>query len=312
MPVTHAPTVYTGRFAPSPTGPLHFGSLVAALASYLDARAHKGRWLVRIEDIDPPREVPGASRAILESLQRHGLHQDDTVLFQHDRYTAYQSALNRMLDAGYVYACSCSRQMLARGEACECRTKKRGNPHTPFALKLSFEHVSGGIREIQFQDIFCGVQKQQPAAEGDFVLKRKDGLYAYQLAVVVDDIFQGITHVIRGSDLLSSTGRQLLLFHLLGRNAPAYGHIPLVLNEKGQKLSKQNKALPLDNTRASNNLVDALRFLGQNPPAVLEREKTGLILQWGIEHWSREGVSLPSNRFTQNQSGQRYDDVTKP
>jgi glutamyl-Q tRNA(Asp) synthetase len=216
----------TGRFAPSPTGPLHFGSLVAAVASYLDARAQNGRWLVRMEDIDTPRNVPGADADILRTLEAFGFEWDGPVLYQSTRTEAYREALEQLKQTGAVYPCSCTRTTTAR---CVCK--------------------SGNRWRVRFED-------------DDFTVLRADGIFAYQLAVVVDDTFQGVTSVVRGADLLDSTPRQLHLQKLLGLPSPVYRHVPLVVNESGEKLSKQTLAPALDVTRAPELLRDALRFLG--------------------------------------------------
>lgn len=298
--------IYTGRFAPSPTGPLHFGSLVAALASYLDARAHGGRWLLRVEDLDPPREAPGATNAILTSLEKHHLFWDGEVLFQSQRDHAYVNTLRRLDAAGLLYRCYCSRKEVAAAGGLypgTCRRAEQGsalsaleNDFRPASLRLktadlpsAYAHLEG---QIHFEDLMLG-RRTQTAGDGtgDFIVRRKDGLFAYQLAVVVDDIFQGITHVIRGTDLLHATAAQIFLFRLLKAAEPNYGHIPVVTNELGQKLSKQQGAEGIDDQQASANLFRALRFLGQSVPAALEGGSCTDLLQWGIEHWSRTRVS---------------------
>lgn len=261
MPPTHAatalPTQYRGRFAPSPTGLLHRGSLAAALASWLDARAHDGVWLVRIEDIDPPRDVPGAAEHILETLGRLGLESDEPVRFQHDRYEAYQAALEKLQAAGRIYGCACSRTQIrekavALGLASNvypgtCREGTNGRP----ARMLRFRLDPGLIR---FTDRWCGPYEQDVEHEcGDFVVKRADGLWAYQLAVVADDIDQNITDIVRGADLLDNTPRQIQLTRALGGTPARYMHVPLVLNDRGEKLSKQQGAVPL-----TENLLDEL------------------------------------------------------
>ncbi|TWO69059.1 tRNA glutamyl-Q(34) synthetase GluQRS [Caenimonas sedimenti] len=247
-------TGYRGRFAPSPTGPLHAGSLVAALASWLDARAHGGAWLVRIEDVDLPRCVPGAGEEILRQLAACGLVPDEAPAWQSRRTALYQQALDRLLAAGLAYPCACSRkdveaalaaQGMARARNDElvypgtCRGGLRGRP----ARAWRFQAPPG---EVFWADRRLGPQSQDVAREvGDFVLRRADGLHAYQLAVVVDDANQGITHVVRGADLADNTARQILLQRALGLNTPSYLHTPLVLGANGEKLSKQNGAAPL-------------------------------------------------------------------
>jgi len=257
--------MYVGRFAPSPTGPLHFGSLVAALASWLDARAAEGRWLVRIEDLDPPRAVPGAADEILRTLDRLGLGWDGPVLYQSRRSASYEAALES-LD---TYWCGCTRREIADssiGRATDgaqiypgtCRTGLAPGK-TPRALRLR----TGG-EEIAFTDRVQGPQRQILEREiGDFVLLRADGQFAYQLAVVVDDAEQGVTDVVRGADLLDSTPRQIFLQRLLGYPMPRYLHVPAAVNEAGEKLSKQTGALPVDIKRKAEELARALTFLGQ-------------------------------------------------
>ncbi|MDN3640859.1 tRNA glutamyl-Q(34) synthetase GluQRS [Simiduia curdlanivorans] len=277
---------YRGRFAPSPTGPLHFGSLLAALASYLDARAHQGTWLIRMEDLDPPREQAGASQAILEALATHGLRADEPVLFQSQRLTAYESILQKLDSKGLIYLCSCNRNRLAALG----RVYDRHCLHTPPAAG---ETVAWRIKlpqpeqAVSFEDAIQGQQSQTPASDfGDFILKRKDGLHAYQLAVVADDIYQGISHVVRGSDLLEVSARQQLLFQLLGEPAPAWAHIPVINNSHGQKLSKQNHAPALDLSTPQYNLIHALRLLGQAPPTSLLHGSVEALLHWGRANWS--------------------------
>jgi glutamyl-Q tRNA(Asp) synthetase len=243
---------YRGRFAPSPTGPLHFGSLVAALGSYLDAKAHGGEWLVRIEDIDTPRTVPGAADDILRTLERFGLEWDGPVLYQSSRLEAYQAALERLS----VFPCGCSRKDVGDRYPGTCRNGIQGRVDMPsWRFRVPDQIVS-------FEDRRMGPQHQNVHDYvGDFVLKRADGLFAYQLAVVVDDAYQGITDVVRGEDLLDSTARQILLQRALGLPQPRYMHLPVVLNEAGQKLSKQTGATPLDPDRVEELLTKARALL---------------------------------------------------
>ena len=258
---------YRGRFAPSPTGPLHAGSLVAALASWLDARTHGGTWLVRIEDVDTPRCVPGADALILQQLAACGLRADETPWTQSARGPAYAAALQDLLQRGWAYPCACTRQDIARASAAAGRPRARFGElvypgtcrkglqgRTPRAVRLRAEG------QVAWMDRRLGPQTQDVAAEvGDFVLKRADGLWAYQLAVVVDDAAQGINHVVRGQDLADNTARQIVLQRALGLPTPAYLHTPLVLGADGHKLSKQNGALALDVTQP----VAALQAAGQ-------------------------------------------------
>jgi glutamyl-Q tRNA(Asp) synthetase len=254
------PTRYVGRFAPSPTGPLHAGSLVAALASWLDARAQRGRWLVRIEDVDTPRCVPGADELILQQLAACGLVPDEPPIWQSARGDRYAVALDRLLAMHKAYPCACSRReideaLAARGVQHQrhgervypgtCRDGLHGRPAR--AWRVRTDAPEGGDLVIDWHDRRLGTQRQDVTAEvGDFVLKRADGLWAYQIAVVVDDAEQGITHVVRGEDLADNTPRQIHLQRLLGMPTPVYLHTPLVLAADGQKLSKQNGAQALD------------------------------------------------------------------
>jgi glutamyl-Q tRNA(Asp) synthetase len=260
--------VYTGRFAPSPTGLLHAGSLVAALASWLDARTHGGQWLVRIEDVDTPRCVPGADQAILKQLAACGLVPDGPVLWQSQRGDAYAAALQSLVNQGWAYPCGCSRkeiesaQAVARHSAAvypgTCRNGLNGKPARAWRLNVQAVQAALGLPAItHWHDRRLGDQQQNVGQDvGDFVLRRADGLWAYQLAVVVDDAAQGITDVVRGQDLADNTARQIVLQRALGLPTPQYLHTPLVLGADGEKLSKQNGALALD-------LSDPLAALGQ-------------------------------------------------
>ncbi|HEY8939962.1 MAG TPA: tRNA glutamyl-Q(34) synthetase GluQRS [Cellvibrio sp.] len=294
-PISSPATTYIGRFAPSPSGPLHFGSLVTALASYLDAKANNGQWLVRMEDLDPPREQPGAADDILHCLDGHGLHWDAEVMYQSQRHNAYQRCLDELISRGWVYPCGCSRQDLASmggiyDGRCRHKPVDLSRPHS-LRLKLYDIDNHPGCDEIYFHDLIQGSQAQNLRTQaGDQILKRRDGFYAYQLAVVVDDIAQGITHIIRGSDLLEVTGRQLFFFELLGSPQPAYGHVPLALQANGQKLSKQNHARAIATKEAGRNLWRGLEFLGQNPPADLADASTNEILDWGLHYWRRDKI----------------------
>ncbi|TVR61488.1 MAG: tRNA glutamyl-Q(34) synthetase GluQRS [Candidatus Competibacteraceae bacterium] len=283
-----------GRFAPSPTGPLHAGSLVAALGSYLAARQQGGQWWVRIEDVDTPRTVPGAADAILRALERCALFWDGPVLYQSRRTERYQAALESLVAAGLAYPCTCTRRELAHqprardGGPIYPGTCRGGvsRPDRPRAMRFRVAATS-----VEFQDALQGLYRQHLASEvGDFVLRRADGLFAYQLAVVVDDADQGITQVVRGSDLLDSTPRQIDLQRRLGLPTPAYAHLPVALDACGEKLSKQTHAPPLDERQPSPALVAALRFLGQQPPPELERETPALIVSWALAHWRLERV----------------------
>lgn len=264
-------STYRGRFAPSPTGPLHFGSLVAAMASYLDAKAHHGSWLVRIEDVDFDRNVAGADHAILASLQRCGMHSDEEVIWQSQRGALYQAALDQLGE--HVFACSCSRKEIADSRLRAglsdsqiypgtCRTRIANNKA---ARAYRLRVPEGAAACITFEDRLLGKQTQDlSTAVGDFVLKRADGFWAYQLAVVVDDAAQGITDVVRGADLLDSSARQIYLQELLGYPTPRYLHVPVVTNQAGEKLSKQTGACAFDrgeNDVLQDALIPAARFL---------------------------------------------------
>lgn len=263
-------TSYRGRFAPSPTGPLHPGSLLAALGSWLLARHAGGQWCVRIEDVDPPRTVPGAVDQQLATLAALGLASDGPIVHQSQRDALYQRALQRLLDEGKAFACHCSRSDLAdqHGIHHHCVARR---PRPQPAIRL---RVAPGSR-VQFQDGLRGLIEQEVHAEvGDFVLRRADGYWAYQLAVVVDDADQAITHVVRGADLLDSTPRQILLQRALGLPSPAYLHLPLLLDADGRKLSKSEAAHPLDPAQPLPALRQAWAALGQPPDAL--RHCTGV------------------------------------
>jgi glutamyl-Q tRNA(Asp) synthetase len=289
-------TRYRGRFAPSPSGPLHFGSLVSALASYLDAKANHGQWLVRMEDLDPPREQPGAASLILQTLEDHGLQWDEQVLYQSARHQSYQETLEWLIAQNLAYPCSCSRQELAAmGGIYDGRCRHREvDLAKPYATRLKLYDIPHRPQNdwMSFNDVIQGQQTQNLRTQaGDQILKRRDGFYAYQLAVVVDDIHQQITHIIRGSDLLEVTARQLSLFNLLDAPTPAFGHVPLALQSNGQKLSKQNHAKAIDSAQASRNLWHGLGFLGQNPPVDLARASTRELLSWAQTHWRRHVIT---------------------
>ncbi len=287
---------YIGRFAPSPTGPLHAGSLVAAVASWLDARAAGGRWLVRMEDLDRPRCEPGAADTILRQLTAYGLVWDGDVLAQSRRDDVYAAALDALKAQDAVYPCACTRSQLAHaprnheGEIIYPGTCRNGLP--PGGAARAWRVRVPDVRTY-FNDRIHGELGQNLAEEvGDFVVQRADGLFAYQLAVVVDDAFQGITHVVRGADLLWNTPRQIHLQRLLGLPTPAYAHVPLITNAAGQKLSKQTlaPALPEHGRRAV--LAQALAALGHPPPADLAGAGPDELLAWASAHWHIENVPI--------------------
>lgn len=273
---------YVGRFAPSPSGPLHFGSLVAALASYLDAKANCGQWLLRIDDLDPPREQAGAADDIRRCLMAHGLRWDGGVCYQSQRHRAYERVLSQL--SRRLYACTCNRKRLLSlpdGYDGYCFRMAPVPDRSPFALRLHRNHDTWDC----FDDRLQGQQKTLLKAFDDTVLKRKDGLYSYQLAVVVDDLYQGVTHVVRGADLLPTTARQNDLYRELDAKVPSYLHVPVVLGDGESKLSKQNHAPALDTEKASQNLWHGLNFLGLDPPDPLKSQSVDQLLLWGAEHW---------------------------
>jgi len=269
------------------------GSLIAALASYLDARANQGQWLLRMEDLDPPREPAGAATTILRQLEALQLHWDGEVLYQSTRLGAYREALAALSAAGHTFACTCTRKRLRSLDAVydgHCRTAT-GLEKQEHAVRLRVTE-----RYLAFEDRIQGRFGQQLETEvGDFVIKRKDGLFAYQLAVVVDDGFQQVTDIVRGYDLLDSTPRQLYLQALLEYPTPKYAHIPVIVNQQGEKLSKQRFAEPIDVENAPRLLLEALRFLGQRPDAGLKDCDCGTLLDWAIDHWDIQAVPKLAN-----------------
>lgn len=285
---------YRGRFAPSPTGPLHFGSLVAAVASFLQARANRGKWLVRIEDIDPPREIRGAADDILRTLDRFGLHWDEPVLYQSAHADAYRSAIEQLRRLGTAYPCGCSRREIADSSLRgiegpvypgTCRAGL-GSGKAERALRVRTERAS-----VVFADAWQGrVESVLERDVGDFVVRRADGFFAYQLAVVVDDAAQRITEVVRGADLLLSTPRQLHLQRLLGVPTPGYAHVPAVVNAVGEKLSKQTGAPSIVAEPPVPSLLNALRFLGQSVPAEIDADDVDGFWRFAIAAWDPERV----------------------
>lgn len=276
---------YIGRFAPTPSGYLHFGSLVAALASYLDARAAGGKWLMRMEDLDPPREAPGAQTAILNTLETYGFEWDGELIRQSDRYDAYQDVINRWFSQGLAYACSCSRKQLEDFHGIYpgfCRDA--GHSPDNAAIRVRVPEL-----EYRFEDRVQGEFRQHLGRDaGDFVIRRRDGLYAYQLAVVLDDGWQGVTDIVRGADLLDSTPRQLYLQELLGLPPPRYLHVPLITQPDGHKLGKSYRSPPLPADQATPLLVRALRALGQAPLNELSFATPREVLDWAIAHWNAD------------------------
>ena len=283
---------YRGRFAPSPTGPLHFGSLAAAVGSYLDAKHHNGIWLVRMEDLDTPRCVPGAANDILRTLEAFGLYWDESVIYQSRRTAAYDEALHKLQAIGSVYPCCCTRREIA-----DSALHGIDGPVYPGTCRngipVGREGRAWRVRTddhlVEFDDALQGRITQRLESEiGDFVVKRADGLFAYQLAVVVDDAFQGITHVVRGADLLHSTARQIYLQRLLGFATPAYMHLPIAVNAQGEKLSKQTLAPAITTDDVVATLMEVLEFLRQQPPAGLRQGNVEEILKWAVANWQPE------------------------
>lgn len=285
-------SAYIGRFAPTPSGYLHFGSLVAALASYLDARSVGGRWLLRMEDLDPPREVPGAQAAILQTLERYGLHWDGELVRQSDRHGEYQALVQRLFDQGLAYACTCSRKQLeGSGGIYPGSCRNAGHAGHDAAIRLRVPELL-----YRFTDRVQGEYSQHLGREvGDFVIRRRDGLYAYQLAVVLDDAWQGINSVVRGADLLDSTPRQLYLQELLGFSQPRYLHVPLIIQPDGHKLGKSYRSPPLPGDQATPLLIRALRALGQPAPDELVDASVEELLQWSARHWDASLIPRTRN-----------------
>ncbi len=272
---------YTGRFAPSPTGPLHFGSIIAALASYLRSRSLGGKWLLRIDDIDTPRNQPGAANSIMHTLEALGLWWDGEVVFQSHRVELYKEILNDLDKRQLLYPCSCSRsEIKGRPYPGTCRngiTRKRKNN----ALRIRTDS-----RQIHFNDLIQGEVEQCIEKDvGDFILKRTDGLIAYHLATVIDDHLQGVTEVMRGTDLLDSTPRQIFLQQVLGYEHPQYFHHAVAINPSGTKISKQNHAPGIDISNGAQALFEALVFLGQEPDPSLTEGACGDIVSWALQHW---------------------------
>lgn len=290
---------YRGRFAPSPTGPLHFGSLVAAVGSYLDARHQRGEWLVRIEDIDPPREIAGAADDILRALELFGMAWDGPVLYQSRRMPDYAAALDRLERRGSLYGCACTRREIADSAIHSTRgriypgTCRNGIPsgRAPRSLRVPVADVT-----IKLHDRLQGrLQHALGSETGDFVVRRADQLVAYQLAVVVDDAEQSITHIVRGADLLDSTPRQIHLQQLLGYPTPVYAHLPVAVNTAGDKLGKQTRAREIAAGDPLPVLVDVLRFLRQALPDDPGAASLGELWQWAIAHWD---ITAIANRRT--------------
>ncbi len=285
---------YRGRFAPSPTGPLHFGSLVAAVASYLEAKSHAGEWLVRMEDLDTPRVVPGAAGEILRALEACGMQWDGAIVYQSKRTDAYHAELHRLRALGLVYPCACSRREIA-----DSAVNGIEGPVYPGTCRDGLAagkavrawRINTRGAQTSFDDALQGHVRQNLEADiGDFVLLRADHVYAYQLAVVTDDAEQGVTDVVRGADLLDSTPRQIYLQGLLKFPTPRYCHVPVAVNADGEKLSKQTLAQPLDAAQPLPALIAALRFLGQQPLETLANASIKEFWEWAVGNWHIERV----------------------
>ncbi len=296
---------YIGRFAPSPTGPLHFGSLVAAVASYCDAKLNQGKWLLRLEDLDKPREITGAADIILQQLDAFGFEWDGEIVRQSQRNHYYAQALDSLHNQHLIYPCTCTRKEIADSsnligidgyiypKTClEYPLKSNIKP----ALRIRVNNS-----EIAFNDAVQGDIHQNLQNEvGDFVLKRADDLFTYQLAVVVDDAAQGVTHVVRGADLLNSSPRQIYLQQCLNLPTPHYAHIPIARNAAGEKLSKQTLAKPIDATLSAQQLFEALQFLGQKAPTDLQFASLPEIWQWAIAHWQLRLIPAKNSTYKQH------------
>jgi len=278
---------YVGRFAPSPTGFLHKGSLIAAMASYCDAMKSNGKWLVRIEDIDPPREITGASEGILSTLKNYGFQFQTEILYQSTRYKAYSKILDQLKKKPNIYTCTCSRADLKKttNDSHLCRNNQQTHL-TPYNYKCRVPNA-----EVTFYDLIQGQYKSNLSHDcGDFVLKRKDKLFSYQLAVVIDDNYQGITHIVRGIDLIDSTPWQIHLNSLLGYKQPIYAHIPILTDHKGQKLSKQNHAKEIDNENPLEILINTYKYLNQTP---FKQKPKNIDQFWqhAISHWKLNKIA---------------------
>lgn len=279
---------YIGRFAPSPSGPLHFGSLIAALGSYFQAKSQHGQWLVRIEDLDPPREMPGAASLILQAIEAYGLLWDGEVVYQSQRHALYQSQIDLWLTTGQAYYCQCTRKQIKQAGGFylgSCRHKKLS-----FASDCSVRLRVDMPIESFFDQKHGEIHIPKALAEEDFIIKRRDGLFAYNLAVVLDDIDQGVTEVVRGADLIEPTGRQISLYHCLHKTPVSYLHLPLAMDGSGNKLSKQNHAMAIDIQNPKPTLLNAMRFLGFSIKQEISDASIEEIIQWGCQNWQTTWV----------------------
>lgn len=280
---------YIGRFAPSPSGPLHFGSLIAALGSYFQAKSHNGLWLVRMEDLDPPREMFGAADLILKALESYQLYWDGQVVFQSNRHAIYQQQIGSWLESQQAYYCRCTRKQIKQSGGYyqgTCRAAYISNS-ADCSIRLKLKHPV-----YQFEDRHRGaITIPTELADEDFIIKRRDGLFAYNLAVVLDDIAQGVTEVVRGADLIEPTGRQISLYHTLQKTPIEYLHLPLATDITGNKLSKQNHATAIDIKNPKPTLIQAMIFLGFELPTDIEEGSIEEILAWGCKNWSISTLS---------------------
>jgi len=294
--MTNSLANYRGRFAPSPSGPLHKGSLVAAVASYLEAKRHNGQWLIRMEDVDESRNVKGAADEILRSLEAYGFEWDGEVIYQTQRKQTYIDALQQLKDQKLIYPCTCSRKDLKTlADSGQLKSGPLGYIYPGTCINKTFEaiatknysiRIKTGASTISFEDSLQGNYSQQLNTDsGDFIIQRRDSLFAYQLAVVVDDAFQDITHVVRGIDLIDSTPRQIYLQQCLNLPPLKYTHLPVILNSRGEKLSKQTGAEGIGSTANIPLLLECLDFLGQAPPAELKTETLSTVWEWARTHW---------------------------
>ncbi len=277
-----------GRFAPTPSGPLHFGSLVAALGSYLHSKSRGGQWFVRIDDLDTERTISGIDSEILKTLETFGLHWDGEVLYQSSKIAAYHEAIVQLSDKDLIYPCACSRKEIGDQPYPGTCRKGLSNDKNNLSIRLLTNN-----KPVEFHDLKQGLFKQNIEAEiGDFVIKRADGYIAYHLATMVDDEWQKITEVVRGADLLNSTPRQIYIQKLLGFSQTEFLHLPIATDEKGQKLGKSNGALKIEENPfpPSQLIYKALNFLGQSPPEKLQHETVDNCIQWGLDHWSINSV----------------------
>ncbi|MGF1741104.1 tRNA glutamyl-Q(34) synthetase GluQRS [Vibrio profundum] len=274
---------YIGRFAPSPSGPLHFGSLVAALGSYFQAKSQQGQWLVRIEDLDPPREMPGAASLILKTLAAYQLEWDGEIAYQSQRHALYQAHIDAWLTSGHAYYCQCSRKQIKASGGYYLGTCREAIPSNPKQCSVRLKVDSPVMAFLDQKHGQIPIPEAQ--AKEDFIVKRRDGLYAYNLAVVIDDIEQGITEVVRGADLIEPTGRQISLYQALDAPLVSYLHLPLILDENGNKLSKQNHATAISLDDPKKDLIRAMKVLGFNMEQSMYEASVAELVTWGCQHW---------------------------